>query len=326
MFQKIDILSNYVLRYHNYIYTFSSSLLIMETRIDYSIFSDMKEHEIRAEITRHVCETERFRPEYSHLNTQTLIEKFNQICQTDSKGVMIITSRPFANINNLNAANANVPITKVMRGGWWNSYRDVHEKDERGQQEVRNTFNGPALISNLLPPSDHLAGKFGHPSLTSGKTSAWKEVIGKIEDIRSNLPHAFFYKEDGIGKKAEKREHERLHEVTNYTESYVDTVLGSFGERNGYPGGLQVLGQRCFSVYFVKMRRSEKTGKVHGYAVRWIADYTHKGDQGWTKKGDKVTVPIPEYLIYTHDDGTSFAGWNMKLLKAQVDEYEKEEP
>ena len=296
----------------------------MDSRIDYSVFSDMKEHEVRAQIGKYVSESEHFKPEYAHFNTEKLLEKFNQICKTDAKGVLIIASRPFANINNLNTAHSNVPVTKVLRGNWWNGYNQILERDAQKQQDVKKLFNGPALISNLLPPSDHLAGKFGHPTLASGKSSAWKEVIGKIEDIRSNLPSAFFYKETGIGKKADRRESDRLAEVNNYTESYVDEILGSFVARNGYPGGHQVLNQRCFSVYFVTFKRSEKSGTVQGMGVQWLADYTHKGESGWKKKSDKVTVPLPRYLVYIHDDGTSFAGWDRKSLKAQVDEYEKD--
>merc|ERR1711916_308539 len=89
--------------------------------------------------------------------------------------------------------------------------------------------------------------------------------------------------------------------------------------------------ERCFSVYFVKFVRSrekDSNGSVRGHEVQWLADYTHKSDRatdgGWSKKSDKVTVPLPPYRIYVHDDGTVFAGWDGKSLKAQVVDYEKD--
>lgn len=291
--------------------------------IDYGVFSGMSEHEVRAEIAEHARETERFRKEYAHFNTEYLLDKFNQICYAGSKGALIIASRPFANINNLHAAHANVPVTTIVDGNWYNR-RVRFEKDAVKQKEVVNTFNGPALIPNLLPPTDHLVGKFGHPSLVSGKPSAWKDVVGKIEDICSDdvFPDAFFCKEDGYGKKAEKREKERAREVENFIETYANSTLSSFGGHKGYPGGLQDLSQRCFSIYYVKIVRPADGGVIRGFEVEWISDYTLKGGKEWMKKSEKVTVALPKYLVYIHDDGVSFADWDKKALRAQVKEYE----
>lgn len=294
----------------------------MAGQIDYDVFAEMKEHEVRGEIASYVCQSNHLRPDYVHLDTATLIERFNELCDSGERGMLIIASRPFSNLNCLYAAHSSVPITRVIRGWGW--YRDRYIRDQGKLQEIKTTFNGPALISNLLPPSDHLAGKFGHPSLVSGNPDAWKEVIGKIDHIQTDLPNSFFLKEDGYGKKSARRERKRISENEKYVKQYVSTVLESFDARGGYPGGSKNLYQRCYSVYFVRVVRTDE-GEVRGYEVEWLADYTHKSDRGWTRKSEKVTVPLPKYRIYIHDDGLTFAGWDGASLRAQVEEYEGED-
>jgi hypothetical protein len=296
----------------------------MAGTLDYSIFEDMKEHEVRAEIEKYVCETEHHKPKYSHLDTKSLIELFNVVTSVDScEGLLMIASRPFTNLNNLSAAYNSVPILKVIRSWSWYTDRYIKVRDSAKLQEVRNTFNGPALLSNLLPPADHLVGKFGHTALVSGNPTAWKEVIGKIEDVCPIIIPAFFQKEDGYGKKAERREKYRLREIDNFVCEYMRQTMETFEQKGGYPGGTQSLYKRCFSIYFVKIVRNPDTQNVRGYEVKWLDDFTHKDGNGWTKKSAKVTVPLPPYRVYIHDDEVTFAGWDGKSLKAQVQDHEE---
>jgi len=228
----------------------------------------------------------------------------------------------------LNKAQSNVPIEKIIKRGWWmggNSY----VRNESKLQEVRNTFNGPALISNLLPPPSHLMGKLGHPSLQSGKKEAWKEVIGKIEAIDSDLPNLFYESITGLDKKSLRREQDRIAAMYSRMKEFAIKTLTSFEEPKKYPGGTMELYKRCFTLYHVKFVRNQGADgltMLTGYKVKWIADYTHK-ENGWSKKSDKVTIKLDPYsvLIYRGDqDGgkpMTFAGFSEKEIRAQLEGY-----
>lgn len=297
----------------------------VDEKFDYNEFSGMEEYEIRRKIGLAVCESDRLGSNYAHLDNPTLIAKFNEIAHGESRGVLVIASRPISNLNALAKAHDSIPIEKIVRTwDWWN-YKmcDTAVKDQKALLEVKNTFNGPALLSNLLPPTDHLVGRFGHPSLQSGKSEAWKSVIGKLDGICSNLPECFFWKEYGCGTKANKREKERIDEVQKFIDNYIYSTVKSYENAKQYPGGIMELFQRCFSVYFVRFVRNNDN-VLKGYKVRWLSDHTHSTKTGlWKKKSEKVTIPIAPYQVYLHDDGMNFAGWNIEQIKAQVAQHEK---
>jgi len=280
-------------------------------------------YEIRKEIESYVCESDQFKTEYKHLDTIHLLSQFNDIAaRPDVRSVLILTSRPFTNINNLNKAHQAVPIEKVIKGKW---YMPMGEKqviyNEEKLNEVKNTFNGPALISNILPPPDHLMGKFGHPSLQSGKHESWKDVIGKIEAMDHNLPSIFFNPITGLDKKSQRLEQERIKLLSKYMKKFTIDTLTSYEEPKKYPGGTMELYKRCFTLYFVKFVRDVyDSNKLKGYKVKWIADYTHK-EKGWSKKSDKVTVKLDPYIVLIHESGMTFAGWKETSIKDQLNQY-----
>ena len=291
-------------------------------------------NELRAYIESYVCKTDRFKPDYEHLDTLNLITQFDLAAADLTKqSILVLASRPFSNVNNLNKAQSNVPIEKIIKRGWWmggNSY----VRNESKLQEVRNTFNGPALISNLLPPPSHLMGKLGHPSLQSGKKETWKDVIGKIEAIDSNLPNLFYETITGLDKKSLRREQDRIAAMYSRMKEFAIKTLTSFEEPKKYPGGTMELYKRCFTLYHVKFVRNQGAdgvARLTGYKVKWIADYTHK-EGGWSKKSDKVTIKLDPYsvLIYRgsrdvedQDKGRpmTFAGFSEKEIRAQLEGY-----
>lgn len=297
------------------------------------------EYEIREQITSYVCKSDRFKPDYEHLDTLNLITQFDRAAADPTKkGVLVLVSRPFSNVNNLNKAQHNVPIEKVIKRAWWMG-GDWYVRNESKLQEVRNTFNGPALISNLLPPPSHLMGKLGHPSLQTGKKEVWKDVIGKIEAIDSDLPSLFYETITGLDKKSLRREQDRIATMYGRMKEFAIKTLASFEEPRKYPGGMMELFNRCFTLYHVKFVRkqdSDVLDGLEGYKVKWIADYTHK-EKGWSKKSDKVTVKLNPYsvLIYKGVGGEeqgqgqgqgmgrpmTFAGFNEKEIRAQLEGY-----
>ncbi len=270
-------------------------------RIDYNAFIGMDEWEVRRTIAGYLRVSERFRSMHQHLDTVSLLTNFDKIAASECKAVLMLASRPFTNLNNLNTAYRGIPIDKIHK--------------------VKETFNGPAFLSNLLPPADALVGRFDHPDLQSGKESAWKDVAGKLECVQSDLPVCFFWEEEGYGKKASLRERKRVAEMESYIEKYVMGTLSSFEEPHCYPGGAQALHKRCFSLYCAEFVR-DKHKKLRGYKVRWIADYTHKSETTWSEKSKKVTVFCPIYRVYIYDNGVQFAGWFLDSIKDQVSKYE----
>ena len=97
----------------------------------------IQEYEIREQIMSYVCKSDRFKPDYEHLDTLNLIAQFDRAAADPTKqSVLVLASRPFSNVNNLNKAQSNVPIDKVIKRAWWmggNSY----VRNESKLQEVR---------------------------------------------------------------------------------------------------------------------------------------------------------------------------------------------
>lgn len=246
--------------------------------------------QLYANLTTILTASDNLGPKYSQLDST----EFAHLPNTD---LFVIASRPFSNINVLNKevenATSEKEITFDVPMCWFCSCFDcsqsqpitkfVHQQDPVKMKKIRQTFNGPALISCLLPPVDHLIGKFDHPTLKTGKPEAWKQVCGKVEawlmvalapELRANP------------SSKERREHEaRVNLQEKEARKFLLDTLAKFEQPKSYPGGKAELYQRCFSLYIVTADRT----------VTWICDYTHK--EQWSEKSAKVTVPLPPYKV-----------------------------
>lgn len=282
-------------------------------------------YEVRKFIEEYVCNSDGFKPIYDHLDTMNILRKFDDMKNNpEIRGALFLVSRPFSNLNNLNKAYEEIPVIKSEKKyDWYRGHYYNIVKDTKKLDEVKNTFNGPALISNMLPPPDHLLGRFSHPSLQSesGRQEAriWKDVMGKIEAIECNIPNFFFENFEGLDKKSLKRENDRISQIYEFMKKFALNKLGEFDAPKGYPGGAVELHKRCFTLYYVKFIR-DGSDKLIGYKVKWITDYTHK-EKGWSKKSDKVIIKLDPYSVFIHESGMTFAGFNEKSIKKQVDEY-----
>ena len=118
-----------------------------------------KPAQMRSMIEQYLCVPDHFKPEHQHLDTARLLEQYRQF--PENSGNLVLTSRPFCNLNNLFAARPEA--TKIVTyelefcdclnpdACWWIT-RTRYVMDQLQNAKVKNTFNGPALLSNLLPP------------------------------------------------------------------------------------------------------------------------------------------------------------------------------
>lgn len=295
--------------------------------------------EFRQMIEELVCASDRFKPKYQHLDTPNTIERFNQVANSDMRAVLVLASRPFSNINYLRKAEEDISHLEKVKttveycglcGLFGTENRTIKCYDQEKLSKIRNTFNGPALIPNLLPPPDYLMGKLGHPSLQGNKAECWKNVCGKLEAISDPLPAFFFEKADqtkaqekALSKKEFRREEERQSQVADYISNFVLVQLKTFEGAGQYPGGPEALTKRCFSVYTVKFNREKIEEGIINYGVRWVDDYTHKHGS-WSKKSSRVTVPLPRYRVVQLPNQPSIAAFDdasyCEQLKELVDD------
>lgn len=253
-------------------------------------------------LTEVLTASDQFKPEYRHLDSVN----FTQFPLGES---IIVASRPFSNINVLNSAiqDSRYEVTlekqqpKLLKCGYrgcnclfYDPMIPRSDKcvmllpDPQKMKEVRNTFNGPALISSLLPPIDHLMGRIGHPALQSGKLEAWKLVCGKVEacePIPTPLPEL----RANPKRKEQAQYDDAVKDRQNTLRKYVTQTLEDFENAKSYPGGTKELYKRCFSVYIIE--RTENSTRIV-----WQYDVTHK-NQKWSEKTASVTTPLPPYLI-----------------------------
>ena len=221
----------------------------------------------RIQIENELCKPDTLSRKYTNLNTTKQIGLFNTI-STEHKNLLVITSRPMNNMNNINQAR-------------------------RFGISVERNFS-PALISHLLPPENYFDDK---------RIFNPKEQLGKIEGTLA-LPDDFILdpndKIDTFGNKYWLRVKKFRKEINEYIHNLVMGVLNSFGEAGNYPGGSQEFSHRSFSVYIVNVQDSQK------YQVTWKDDYTYKHvsgatgkhQSGWDKKSERVTVPINPYIVH----------------------------
>lgn len=251
-------------------------------------------------LTSVLTETDQFKPEYRHLDSENFL-------QLPPGEFIVICSRPFSNINTLNLEIKETRIETVVEKpvdlkcgfpGCRCVFRDTSAPrtlkcvlllpDPEKLRKVRQTFNGPALISSLLPPVDHLMGRIGHPALLSGKPEAWKLVCGKVESVQLLTTQLTELRANP--KRKEQAEYDEIvkQRESEIRESVLQTLV-DFEKPRSYPGGTKELFKRCFSVYIVK--RDDNTT-----LVEWKYDMTHKNNN-WSEKSNTVTTPLLPYTV-----------------------------
>ncbi len=263
----------------------------------------------RRQIETIVCQSEKAKLEYLHTDTTTLLDQFKgKVNDPDTRSIFVMASRHFSNINHINDAYKDSVVGKVRTWSWWtgSSWRVV--RDPSKVSLMKQTFNGPALLPHLLPPSEYIAGRQGHPSLQAHPMSdSWKDVSGKIEAVSDNLPSYFYLTDHDLPKWKDVRRNNKLKQ--EYQDQFAQEVLSTLDCPRGYPRGPSELHQRVFSLYRVDIVRGKE--RLKGYRVHWTGDYTYKSnDKTWSTKSEKSTVPMQSYNVYIHDDGASFAFWS----------------
>lgn len=257
------------------------------------------------------------------MDTSVLIDQFNDITSSKTRGVLMIASRPFSNVNHLRYVHNAVPVkvveSKVWEYDWWGGCgykkKKFYLRDQSAVNEIKNTFNGPALLPNLLPPLSELEKRRGHPYLKGGKMESWKRVAGKLEALTAVSEYCFYdYYPDSFSK-----ERRRQRQMSRFIDEFIEEKMTALCKH--YPGGSKNYSQRCYSTYFVKIVRDSES-QLRGYKVQWLSDHTFKDGQ-WSPKSSKSTLPIDEYKIYIHDDGTHFADWKSEGLKKQVADHDE---
>lgn len=286
--------------------------------------------EYRRQIETFVCSSEGFRGDYEKNDTLKLQDEFNSKVASGAKSVFVLASRHFSNLNHIARAHQAAIIEKKITRDYEGNTDVTIIKDQNKVYKLKNTFNGPALIPNLLPPGSYINSRKDHPSLQSGDIhKSWKNVAGKLEAISDELPPDFQVSQCDLIKARDQRLN--ITKKDTFIDAFIQSTLSAFSGPKCYPGGTKELYQRTFSLYRVDVIRSSTDNKVRGYKVIWLNDYTNKskssaGTNIWSPKSSKSTVGIADYNVYVHDDGTTFAAWvvdGSKSLKNQVLAYEK---
>ena len=286
----------------------------------------------RRKIESFVCSSEGFRGDYEKNDTLKLRAEFDSKVASGAKSVFVLASRHFSNLNHIARAHQAAIVKKEINRDYEGHTSVTIIKDQNKVYKLRNTFNGPALIPNLLPPSSYIVRRKDHPSLQSRDINkSWKDVAGKLEAISEELPSYFQVSEYDLIKARDQRINTTTKE--KFIKEFIESTLSAFSDPKCYPGGTKELYERTFSLYRVDVIRSSIDNKVRGYKVIWLDDYTNKsksnaGTNIWSPKSIKSTIGIADYNVYVHEDGATFAAWvteGSDPIRKQVAAYEQKQ-